>query len=66
MKTNLKKLLALVLALAMVAALFVGCQDTKKPEETKNSAVDTTGAKTDTQAPDVSNETDAPETVSIQ
>ena len=54
----MKKILALVLVVCMVAALFVGCNDTRKPAETKAPAVDTKAP--DTQAPAV--DTKAPDT----
>ena len=34
---NMKKLLALVLVIAMVAALFVGCQPTDEPNDSKDT-----------------------------
>ena len=43
----MKKILALVLVLAMVAALFVGCNSTNKNEETKGAAPAQTDEKID-------------------
>jgi len=63
----MKKILALVLVLAMVAALFVGCADsnnngstTKAPEGTEAATKAPDGTETATKAPDA--ETDAPAT----
>ena len=47
---NLKKILALVLVLALVAALFVGCQGEDQPKDTK--APETTKGAEDTKKPE--------------
>lgn len=66
---NLKKLLALVLVVAMVAAMFVGCQEGKTDESGKNPAqsgeatatgTNTTAANSDTEGTTESTEPPAP------
>lgn len=64
----MKKLIALLLALAMVAALFVGCAKDEKPTEEVKPSDDTvaTDAPTDTDEPDEPVNTDPIKIGSIQ